>query len=211
MAKNKKKLYAHRSFRIQAIDGWHQYPIITRVKKFTKADITPEVLADIKSRYRPVKKTEQKTKSTKNSFNAARMMAPGITVVFQIDAAGRLARKCALPWGIGVCDLVNHAENNFEVIVFLPTALAAPEAPWSTWEATATKKTISFADPSWMKVNKLTRNKIPTKVLYKIWKEKRFAWHWISLLDPQKDDVRPDHLQFEPSLDVELEDKISGF
>ena len=92
-------------------------------------------------------------------------MAPGITVVFQIDAAGRLARKCALPWGIGVCDLVNHAENNFEVIVFLPTALAAPEAPWSTWEATATKKTISFADPSWMKVNKLTRNKIPTKVL----------------------------------------------
>jgi hypothetical protein len=199
-------LHKHESFRVQAIDGWQRYPIITHVKKFTPADVTMEVLADIKSRFRPVKKTGQKPNPTIDSVSAARMMAPGITVVYQIDAAGRTARKCALPWGIGVCNSVNHVQKNFEVSVFLPTALAAPEAPWSTWKATAGKKLISFADPSWMKVNKLTRDKIPTKVLFQIWKEKKFGWHWISILDPQNDDVDPANLEFQPSLDGERDE-----
>jgi len=190
-------LHKLKTFGIQAIDGWQRYPIITCVEKFTSAHVTPEILANIRSRFKDVPKTEQKTNPTTAAM--ARMIAPGITVVYQIDAADRKERKCALPWGIGVCDLVNQAQNNFEVTVLLPTALPVPDAPWSTWQATPEKKTISFADPSWMKVNKLTRNQIPTKVLYQIWKDKRFSWHWISLLDPTKADVSPEDLEFQPS------------
>jgi len=77
--------------------------------------LTPEILANIRSRFKDVPKTEQKANPTQKSGTAAmaRMMAPGITVVYQIDAADRKERKCALPWGIGVCDLVNQAQNNF--------------------------------------------------------------------------------------------------
>lgn len=195
-------LHKHKTFHIETIDGWQRYQIITEAKTFTPANVTPAVLADIRSRYRPVKKPGLLPTTTNNSsVTAARMMAPGVTVVYQIDAAGREARGCALPWGVGVCNLVNPAGKNFEVTVFLPTVLAAPEAPWSTWEPTAGKKVISFADACWMKVNKMSKNKkseykIPTKVLYQIWQDKRFAWKWISLLDPKQDDV---DLDFESS------------
>ena len=120
------------------------------------------------------------------------MMAPGITVVYPIDAQGQTERQCALPWGIGVCDLVDKKAKTIEISVFLPTVLAAPEAPWSDWEVTTEKKTLSLVNPSWIKVTKLTRNKIPTKVLYRIWKEKKFNWQWISILNPNNDSVEPD-------------------
>ena len=194
-------LHRHQSFSVMTIDGWKRYPITSQVKKWTPADVSPQVLADIKSRYKPVKRTEQKQINPKRgSVAAAQMMAPGITVVYQIGSAGRTDRKYALSWGIGVCRTV-HEKNTFEIEVFTPSDPAAHQAPWGTWKPTARRKEISFLDTSWMKVNKLTREKIPTGVLYKIWKDKRFGWHWISLLDPTNE---PDQLEFQPSLDMEI-------
>jgi hypothetical protein len=88
----------------------------------------------------------------------------------------------------------------------MPTALAAPEAPWSEWVETTEKKTFSSVNPNWIKVNKLTRNKIPTKVLYKIWKENKFNWQWISVLDSGNDNVEPE-FEFSSIHDEESLDK----
>ena len=101
-------LHRHKTFLVQSISGWQRYSIIFHKKDFKATDVTPKLLAQIKSRFKPVNKDVAKiTNASKNSLNAARMMAPGITVVYPIDAKDQAKRQCALPWGIGVCDLVD--------------------------------------------------------------------------------------------------------
>jgi hypothetical protein len=184
-------LRRHESFRVESISGWERYKITDQEKKFTPKDVTLAVLEDLKRRYKPIQKIVKKPNF--DSINAARMMAPGIHVVYQIE---RKKASAGLPWGMGVCNSVNKTQKSFEVSVLEPTALTVLEAPWSTGEITKTKKVISFADPSWMKVNNLTRKQIPNKVLHAIWKEKKFDWQWISVLDSRKDDVSPADLEF---------------
>ena len=197
------QLHSHESFRVITIDGPKQYPITWQAKKWDPSDFTPADLEAIRSRYRKGKTTEEKHINPKaGSLDAAEMMAAGITAVYKIESISQIDEKGKLSWGIGVCKEVKIREKVFEIQVFAPTNPDAVRAPWGTWTETTTKKEISFAS-TWLKVNKLTGKKngpkkIPTKVLHQIWKDKRFAWRWISVLDTEED-LRPDDdLVFEP-------------
>lgn len=194
-------LHRHETFNVISIDGQQRYPITTKEKKWTPADFPPNVLAELKSRYTKVKSTVQRHLNPKSgSVDQAKMMAPGITVVYRIDSAGRTEEKSTLPWGIGVCLKVMDETKTFRIQVFTPSVNDPHRAPWCTWYSTETLKELSFNDKSWMKVSKLTKDLIPTKSLHKIWKDKRFAWQWIALLEPTNLPA-PGKLEFRPSLD----------
>lgn len=195
-----KQLYEHKSFRVITIDGPKRFTIFTGpVKKWTSDDVTPQLLDDIKSRYQKRKSPEQRLVDPKTgSVAEARMMAPGICVAYLINSAGRSGENGnKLSWGFGECIKVNKDKKNFEIEVFVPLNKDPLRAPWGQWKTTTLKKEISFSDSSWMKVGKLSRGKIPTRELYKIWKDQRFGWQWISTYwDPDHESSEPIELEF---------------
>lgn len=197
------ELHCHKTFRVITINGPMQYAITSHVKKWKPSDFTATELEAIRSRYRKGKTIEKKHITPKpNSLDEAEMMAAGITVVYKLEPTSQIDKKCKLSWGIGVCKYVKRQEKLFEIKVFAPSELDAERAPWGTWTETSTIKEIPFAS-IWLKVNKLAGpkngpKKIPTKVLHQIWKDKRFEWRWISVLD-RVEDLRPDdNIEFEP-------------
>ena len=142
-----------------------------------------------------------------DSVAEARMMAPGITVVYQIETSD----KKELPWGLGVCEHVDKEKKMFRLQLFSPSSSDVHLAPWSIWEPITKTKEFSFTKKSWLKVNKLLivkkgspARRIHTRVLHKIRRDKRFNWQWISVLDPT-DLPEACELEFDPDLGVEVD------
>ena len=180
LEREKAKAHEHESFSVISIDGRQRYKIHRDpTRKVTSADFPLEKLDTLASRFS--KKTlAQKifTPPKPGSFSAAKMMAPGLWVVYKLG----FNEPGKLPWGIGVCE--NVKKDTFEVKVLQPSEPTLTLAPWGTWEMTDETKELSMVDSCWLKIRKYNRyQKLHTETLYKIRKDGRFGWEWVSQID----------------------------
>ena len=191
-------IHTHKSFCVISINSPYpqRYEIKPRPEKVTASSFTTEQLAELKSRYHKPKVVHEK-KIEPGSVAEARMMAPGITVAYQVASkAGQLR------WGIGVCVSQDKKQKVFEIQVFSPSEPEVTRAPWCKWNATDDKITLTWTDKTWLKVPKLGKKcKIPTKALHLIRKDPRFSWQWISRLDLASV-PDPGDIEFAPHLDT---------
>jgi len=181
--KGGRPLQMHASFYVMSIDGPQRYKITTKpYRRPTAADFTDAKLDEICSRYPKRKSKEENEKNAQKpgSLTAARMLAPGLFVVYKKELK---EEQDTLSWGIGVCVTVDEAKKTFRVKELAPTDSRVTVAPWKKWVETDNTKEFLHSDPGWMKVRNLIRGRIRTDVLRKIRNDARFSWQWIQLLD----------------------------
>ena len=196
-----KTVYTHKYFCVISIDGERKYPIELRGREqLTPTDFTAEQLAELRSRFKAPKSVEKKQTLQPGSLAEAQMLAPGITIIFKRESNA----KATLSWGLGVITSVDKEKQTFVIQVYSPSNAAVTVAPWGKWVESHETKHFSWTDTTWLKVNRLTRGKIPLQVLHKIRTDGRFKWQWISNLD-LTDVPKSSDLEFAPNLDDDRE------